>query len=322
MADLEQLAFLKAGADAWNAWRRENPSVKIDLSKADLSGSHLENFDLKGANLVHARLAGAKLAFADLDQATLSYADFSGADLTSAHMRQATAEDAVFDGANLVFADFTEALLSFSSFKDANLAHARFSGAHLIAANFHNANVYAAKFDQKILWRTLKDNRLNPVRLWKSRYDLFLDTTIRCKGIHAAWCYGSQRFKTFLTDQDYLEEMLETRRGRWTGALWWTFADCGRSLFRWMWWSVVFALAFSCVYWMLGPEAFQASQLGYSYLTLVYYSIVTFTTLGFGDVVPLNHAACFWVAFEVIVGYIMLGGLISIFANQLARRSD
>ena len=58
-----------------------------------------------------------------------------------------------------------------------------------------------------------------------------------------------------------------------------------------------------------------------SWFTPFYYSIVTFTTLGFGDVVPVTGIARFAVALEVILGYIMLGGLISIFANKLARRA-
>ena len=52
-----------------------------------------------------------------------------------------------------------------------------------------------------------------------------------------------------------------------------------------------------------------------------YFSIVTFTTLGFGDVVADNTSARIFVTLEVIFGYIMLGGLISIFANKLASRS-
>jgi len=53
----------------------------------------------------------------------------------------------------------------------------------------------------------------------------------------------------------------------------------------------------------------------------IYYSLVTFTTLGFGDIVPLTNWARVVVGLEVLVGYIMLGGLISIFANKLARRA-
>jgi voltage-gated potassium channel Kch len=57
-------------------------------------------------------------------------------------------------------------------------------------------------------------------------------------------------------------------------------------------------------------------------VTTFYYSIVTFTTLGFGDFVPRSLTAALFVMIEVVTGYIMLGGLISIFANKLARRGE
>jgi voltage-gated potassium channel Kch len=54
----------------------------------------------------------------------------------------------------------------------------------------------------------------------------------------------------------------------------------------------------------------------------VYYSIVTLTTLGYGDVVPASPAAQVLAMIEVILGYVMLGGLLSIFASKMARRAD
>jgi hypothetical protein len=47
---------------------------------------------------------------------------------------------------------------------------------------------------------------------------------------------------------------------------------------------------------------------------------MTFTTLGFGDIIPKTTTAAMWVTLEVILGYIMLGGLITIIANKLSRR--
>ena len=58
-----------------------------------------------------------------------------------------------------------------------------------------------------------------------------------------------------------------------------------------------------------------------TFRTSFYFSIVNFTALGFGDIVAANWQARLWVAFEVLLGYVMLGGLISIFANKFARRS-
>ena len=94
-----------------------------------------------------------------------------------------------------------------------------------------------------------------------------------------------------------------------------------RRLSIWVGWSVFFALAFACIYYLLGESAFAIDYLDWGFSTMVYYSVVTFTTLGFGDVTPLTQLAAWWVMAEVIFGYVMLGGLISIFATKLARRA-
>jgi predicted permease len=80
---------------------------------------------------------------------------------------------------------------------------------------------------------------------------------------------------------------------------------------------MIFAFLFGLIYSNI-TLAFRSPP---NVFTPFYYSIVTFTTLGFGDVIPTNFWGEFWVTFEVILGYVMLGGLISIFANKIARRS-
>ena len=52
-----------------------------------------------------------------------------------------------------------------------------------------------------------------------------------------------------------------------------------------------------------------------------YSSIVTYTTLGFGDVTPASVAGTIVVALEAICGYVALGLLIAILANKVARRA-
>ena len=126
---------------------------------------------------------------------------------------------------------------------------------------------------------------------------------------------------------------------KWIYRIWWILSDCGRSITRWFLLSLVIAIFFGLVYadiacpsWIpvyikkilltLNPKV-HISDWTYNHwlLTPLYFSIVTFTTLGFGDVHPQNCAGLFWVSAEVIIGYIMLGGLLSIFSNKLARRS-
>lgn len=86
MAHREHLERLKQGVEAWNAWRREHPSIRPDLSGAYLAGANLReiNFtyaDLAGANLRRASLYHANLSYADLTDANLMGADLAGANL-------------------------------------------------------------------------------------------------------------------------------------------------------------------------------------------------------------------------------------------------
>jgi uncharacterized protein YjbI with pentapeptide repeats len=108
--------------------------------------------------------------------------------------------------------------------------------------------------------------------------------------------------------------------------IWWLFADCGRSFLRWALWSLIFAEAFAIIFGLFyyyNPISFKSEVISFSWpgISLLYYSVVTFTTLGFGGIVPKIPILQIIVMLEVILGYIMLGGLISILANKLAQRS-
>lgn len=114
---------------------------------------------------------------------------------------------------------------------------------------------------------------------------------------------------------------------KWPFKVWFLFADCGRSFFRWALWCMLIALIFAFVYYnffyLKNQNLFEAKYISKSWpgFSFIYYSVVTFTTLGFGDIIPKSGWLQFWVMIEVILGYIGLGGLISILANKLARRS-
>ena len=141
-------------------------------------------------------------------------------------------------------------------------------------------------------------------------------------------------FKRYVADQQFIRAF--NQENPVLAGLWRWSSDYGRSLGLWALWSVFFAILFTFTY-MPFPEwlpswiqdwapRFHQTTGFYSGRTLTfsdcfYFSVVTFTTLGFGDVVADNAPARFLVALEVIFGYVMLGGLISIFSNKLASRS-
>src|SRR5262249_29953383 len=76
MANPEHLEILGQGVEVWNAWRAKEPSVRPDLSGADLARA-----ELRGVNLAGATLMGTNLTTADLSGADLSDANLSGASL-------------------------------------------------------------------------------------------------------------------------------------------------------------------------------------------------------------------------------------------------
>jgi hypothetical protein len=325
MANQEQLAILKQGVEVWNKWRCDNPEVSVDLKGVKLRHERLERInlsqaDLENANLSFTNLNHANLAFSNLSRAILSFASLDHANLSAANLKETYLEDASLNNTVMAGANFKKAIMTNSSFKNTYLVDANFEGSNLTAANFENANISSVTFDQKIMGKLIRKAGFRVPELWKRRRDLLLDTTIRCKGVNATTCYGSQRFKLFIQDQDFLEEYLETAWGRKIYIIWWIFADCGRSLGRWAAWSLIFAMIFTMIFWSLGASSFDTQHLQFNLLTMFYYSVVTFTTLGFGDIIPKTSTAAMWVTLEVIFGYIMLGGLITIFASKLSRR--
>ena len=325
MADQDQIAVLHQGVEVWNKWREENPDAFIDLQNAKLMHTNLENAnlaeaDLRKANLSFANFKNANLAFSNLESAVFSFGNFEGANFTAANLEKAYLEDATLTGAKLSDANLKNAIMANSNLKNAHLADANLEGTILKAVNFRNANLSSVIYDQKIMWNLAKTKRFNPKKLWNKRDDILLDTTIRCKGVNAATSYGSQQFKLFLQDQDFLEEFLEKKWGRKIFFVWWLLADCGRSLGRWAGWSLLLALLFAFLFWHLGSNSFDTQHLEFNLLTMFYYSVVTFTTLGFGDIIPKTTIAAMCVTVEVILGYVMIGGLITIFASKLSRR--
>ncbi len=297
----EHIAILKQGVEVWNKWREKNPNVFVNLENMDLSGIDLSKANLKlvsfwmsnlkGANLNRCnaektKFWGANLEGVDLFDSYLKGTRFYGANLKGAKLAKADLENAEFQGADLENAQLWEANLRKAILPGANLR-----GTNLERVNMEETYVSGVKFNRKT----------------------------RCEGIRARTCYGSPLFKRFVEDEDYLAEF--KRKHQVTYWIWWILADCGRSILLWAGWSVVLAILFGVRFFTLGPKAFAVDHLPWSFSSMLYYSVVTFTTLGFGDIKPFTNEAAWWVMAEVIAGYVMLGGLISILANKLARRS-
>jgi uncharacterized protein YjbI with pentapeptide repeats len=286
-ADLRKadLSSARAASDHDLGQTRRGPRFKdADLQEANLSQTYAYLSDFSGANLAKAKLHGALLAQANLAENNLSGINLSAANLTNANLQ----------GSNFSNTNLTNTLLINANLKHSQLSHADISGANLQSANLANAKVDGILYNRKTKFR----------------------------GIRVFSCYGSSRFKRFAQDQDYIEEFKEAHP--FSYYVWAGLTDCGRSITRVVLWSLALVLVFGLVYFVIGEQAFALTNretLQWNLFTTTYYSVVTFTTLGFGDITPRTPLAAGFVMLEVIVGYLMLGILISILATKVARRS-
>jgi uncharacterized protein YjbI with pentapeptide repeats len=325
-----------------------------NLDEAILSGAELIHADLRDALLRRANLRGANLLLADFTGADLSGADLSGttrddmeelghvrrgprfrdanlkgadmrdsvcymSDFSGSNCRDVALQGAVLEGANLSSND-----LSGLNLTGVDLSRANLQGSDLSGVNFTGAKLVHANLQQTTLSNAdVRGAHLQSANIGDAKVDgIRYDRATRFRGIRTESCYGSSRFRRFAQDQDYIEEFKQAHIYYYW--IWRCLTDCGRSLSRVVIWSVSFMVVFGVTYYLLGEQAFVMNGddgLGWSLFTTTYYSVVTFTTLGFGDITPRTPIAAGVVMIEVMVGYVMLGISISILAAKVARRS-
>ena len=321
------------------------------LRRASLARSSLFHVKLRNANLEGAILTSARVERADLEGANLRNVSWTDARLLMIHTTRARSEHSTFvncdisdsdmNGTDLRHSDFGETRLKNIRLRGASLQNSKFAMATLQNVVFTEANLESSVLAGAFMGRCeLRRSRLKGANLQSTtlkkcdlRWADFRNANVAgigydrwsyYQGIRVNGCYSSPRFVRFARDQEFIEEV----RGNSQHLRYWLFylpwlisSDCGRSFMLWAGWSVLIALVFAFQYWSMGTAQLDPGHLDHSYWSMLYYSVVTFTTLGFGDIVPKTEAAAMWVMLEVAIGYVMLGGLISIFSNKLARRS-
>ncbi len=304
-----------------------------DFSGEDLSGLDLTGSNLPGANFAGAKLAGCRFTRANLcgaifTQTSLDGAEFLGANLDDADFNGARGERvgfAAISGRNIRFVgaeltetsfvqsdlqegDFRGAVLSNAHLRDAHLQNADFTKAKLQHADLESADIRGVSFVDA----DLCEARLKSIRGFEKAS--WIGADIR----QVDFC-GAYLVRRQIQDENYLYEF--RNQGSWYELLyrvWWLTSDCGRSLLRWSVMITGVILLFAGLYsWVSVDYGDYPTPL-----SPLYYSVVTLTTLGYGDVVPTSVPSQILATTEAILGYVFLGGFLSIFANKMSRRAD
>ena len=331
----EALRALRGDLKDWELFLSSHPDLSdilagVDLSEADLAKRNLSGFDLSGTDFFEAKLSSANLKHAKMDRTELSGADLSHAGLYKAKLTAAT-----MTAANLQGADLTEADLSGADLRGANLVGANLTGADFRDANLKNADLRDACLENANISRaSLCTARVEGANVTGVVYGNLSDMSGRYLGIRGIdSVYGNALFVRDARDQDYidtLEASISNMPSGFTKSVElvlfkaWGLFDHGRSLLKVGVYALFLASLYGIIYsfdmW-LGWGMMDYSNSAQSWFTPFYVSLVTYTTLGYGDVTAENVYGEILVISEVVLGYFTLGLLLSIIANTIARRS-
>jgi hypothetical protein len=251
-------------------------------AKIDLRGINFSEFD---------NLRNDEIFSFDFSNCALHYSNFSGAKLTSSS----------FKGSDILYSDFSFAFVDESDFSNTNLTLSDFNNASLEESDLRGA------------W--ISNIQLEGADLGFIKYNNKTDF----HNVDVSKVEGSSNplFISFVKRKHFLKHFKKkSLTNKITYYIWLIISDCGQSVIRWSFVSFIICLLFGLLYSYI-PESFTISNgRAATDFTYYYYSVVTFTTLGFGDIVPNCTVSELIVTLEVVVGYIMLGGLISIFATK------
>lgn len=291
--------------------------VNIEAARYEIR----DHYDLRGAELKDVYLAGAYLENAHFEGANLTGACFAGARCFETHFEDAQCEQASFVGSECHFANFKVANCDHADFKLADCTMVRFDHARLRHTSFDAAICFAAIFDGASLahsaLETMRINHLTrfgktdehikaerakpPRREAKREGDDWYIVELYPVWLQAAEINSKIRFLLkshgYFWEADeyqYLEMVCRRNvlhQSRINKFLEWFFKDLmfGYGL-KWkrplisvlviiLLWSLGFALHFR----LSGLHDFFTS-IGYG----LYYSVISFTTLGFGNAPDLE----------------------------------
>jgi len=335
MSEELHIDILNRGAKSWNEWRQAHPGVTPQLAGCDLSDLQLEEVDLSDGDLTKADLFGANLKSANLKMVQMSEADVSDTNLEAAELYKADLTNAFLTKANLRGAYLVEAKLSSADLRGAKMDGADMTKVLLKNADLSNASLREANLNKgKLDGANLRNADMSHASLIDMTYGTFRSMRGHFHGIRGLdSCFGNALFVRDAQDQDYLDTLEHslheegpTIKGCLKRAMFslWGRIDYGRSLSKPVLYALGLAGLYGIVYlldMLLGWGLTDFSNSARSWFTPFYYSFVTYTTLGFGDITPKHWLGEIIIVSEVIFGYVTLGLLLSILANKVARRS-
>ncbi len=273
------------------------------LDGANLEGVDLSRADLKEVSLVEANLKNCNLERANLEHAHLYKANFQGSNLFNANLKFSNIKEADFQGANLL-----EVKL-----EGAKLAGLKY-GSKGIIANEQEAKALDGKGfkleakekyrEAEEIYRVLRV-RLTELGIFDEAADLFYREMVMRRKQQPLFSY--KRLSSKITD---------------------VLCGYGEKTARVISSAALFVIFNGIVFYLCGikygneilryqpnqPIVDSIKDLG----LCIYYSVVTLTTLGYGDITPLGISKIF-AGVEAFIGAFMMALFVLVFGRKMMR---
>jgi len=303
---------------AWRLWFDRATRGGGELWDAAAGRPALRGIHLRGHDLSGARLVGADLSRADLREADLSRADLSGADLFAASL----------DGAILSRASLRDAVMTSTRLSGADLSGADLSGAaihlcDLTGVDFRDARLFGTRITEPTWWINLPSATLGG--------DILFQRAIPEHAIQDVLGLPPL-LRRQIADVQHLRDVYRKSYGMSRRMIWAWGLCCGfgQSLGRLALTAVAIMLAFVLLYMLTDFSLTRAAPGGGdvvryvahpSFGQSIYFAVTTFTAPGTSGMFPVGQLGKVLLAVQGVVCFLLLGGLLSIFANKMARLS-
>jgi len=336
-AHLEQARLSGANLTASRLARARIPQghfFQANLEEADLGEADLREASMEQANLQRASLTSANMERSKLQRANLKYARLDSVNLQSGQLTQTKMDYATLEGAMLKGADLSYSILWNARLRNANLDYANLKGVNFSVTGLEDASLNGANIEDAIFLETyLQGASLRACivngRTWINTRQIDNHTDFRGVALGSVRIESTPRQrleynKRRLNWEDWYEDH---QLQQWMVRLFWLMSNYGASTLRVITSFMIVVAVFSSLYFVLAlknirvldglcEDPAQSSSRGLHLKMLfrcVYFSIVTMTTLGFGDIKAHRKSTVgqFIVVAQVVCGYLLLGALIT-----------
>lgn len=221
-------------------------------------------------------------------------------------------EEIWLEGTDLMRAHLEGADLHFAHLEGAYLVDAHLEGADLWLAHLEGATFVASVVDGSTLfWDCSVDRKTDfrGVGLQSCRIDESTKYTLQYNKRRLNWQYwyrGQSKKKLLRKMHQLLTSPVR---------LFWFLSDYGRSTTRILLVFLALAIIFAVAYWKMPDCVMVNCQVGglRNFLHSLYFSVVTMTTLGFGDIAanPQSSLGQVLLMLQVFCGYFLLGAIVT-----------